>query len=100
MERKKINPHMPPTRPVHAVINDQKSSENVMIHLRLKRSPTNPPTGVMTANVQKSAVLIQPICRSVRCRSSWIGIVSRPNSTRSAWWKKNAIERNASSNHL
>lgn len=61
---------MPPTKPVQAVISDQKSSENVMIHLRETRSPSMPANGVVTASVQKSAVLTQPIWRSVRPRSS------------------------------
>ena len=70
MERKKTRPQNPPTSPVQAVISDQKRSENVMIHLRENRSPRKPASGVITASVQKSAVLIQPICRSVSPSSS------------------------------
>ena len=84
MERKNTRPHSPPTKPVHAVMSDQKRSDAVMIHLRLNLSPRNPASGVVTASVQKSEVLTMPICTSVRCSSSWMGIVSSPNSTRSA----------------
>ena len=66
MERKKTSPHTPPTRPVQAVINDQKRSDAVMIHLRLNLSPRKPASGVVTASVQKSDVFTKPIWRSVR----------------------------------
>ena len=55
---------------MHAVVIDQKMSEPVMSHLRLKRSPQNPAIGVMMASVAKSAPLIQPICPPVRLSSS------------------------------
>ena len=85
---------------MHTVISDQKMSDPVMSHLRLKRSPQNPATVVIAASVQESAVLIQPICTSVRCSSFWIGMVSNPNSALSAWWKKNAKLSIAIRNHL
>ena len=69
---------------MHTVMSDQKMSDPVINHLRLKRSPQKPATVVIAARVQLKTVLIQPICTSERCSSSWIGIVSRPNSARSA----------------
>ena len=89
-----------PTKPIMKVISDQDISESVMSHLREKRSATGPATNAMPASVQESTVLIQPIWTSVRRSSSWIGIVSSPKMARSAWWKKNAQERSATSAHL
>ena len=89
-----------PTNPMPTVISDQNISEPVMSHFLLKRSPQNPATVVISASVQESTVLIQPIWTSVRCSSSWIGIVSSPKSARSAWWKKNARDSIPSCSHL
>ena len=55
-----------PTKPMPTVISDQNISEPVMSHFRLKRSPQNPATVVISASVQERTVLIQPICTSVR----------------------------------
>ena len=71
-------------KPMHIVISDHAMSESVMIHFRLNRSPRKPATTVIAASVQDSVVFIQPICTSVKCRSSWIGIVSSPKSALSA----------------
>jgi len=46
---------------MHNVASDQNSSEPVISHLRLKRSPRKPAAVVITAMVQLSTVLIQPI---------------------------------------
>ena len=100
MERKKSAPTNPPMKPMHTVMSDQAMSEQVMIHFREKRSPRKPATTVIAASVQLRVVLIHPIWTSVSFRSSWIGIVRRPKSARSAWWKKKAHERSASRNHL
>ena len=69
---------------MQTVISDHAISESVMIHLREKRSPTNPATTVIAASVQESVVLIHPIWTSVRPMSFCIGIVRSPKSARSA----------------
>ena len=73
-----------PTKPIMNVMNDHAISEQVIIHLREKRSPTGPAMNAMPASVQLRTELIQPIWTSVRPKSFWIGIVRSPNSALSA----------------
>ena len=73
-----------PTYPIIIVMSDHEISESVMIHLRENRSPTGPAMNAMPASVQLRTVLIQPICTSESPSSFWIGMVSSPNSARSA----------------
>ena len=86
--------------PVSAVIRDQKINDRVMIHLRLKRSPRNPAIGFMIASVKKSDHWMTPMSKSFRWSSPWMRSVRRPNSARSAWWKKKAHESMPSKSHL
>ena len=82
------------------VIKDQKMSEPVISHLRDRRSPAKPAIIVIAASVQLRTVLIQPIWLSFSPRSAWIGMVRSPKRARSAWWKKNAQLRSATTTHL
>ena len=56
-------------KPMQMVMSDHAISEQVIIHLRLKRSPRTPANTVIAASVQQRTVFIQPICTSVSARS-------------------------------